>query len=82
MIYSESEMVDRRNELAGYEIRRFKGLGEMSPEESHAAIADKETRHLVKITVDDARHASTVLKRLLGNDLDGRKQWLAREVRF
>jgi DNA gyrase, B subunit len=82
MIYSESEMVDRRNELAGYEIRRFKGLGEMSPEESHAAIADKETRHLVKITVDDARHASTVLKRLLGNDLDGRKQWLAQEVRF
>ena len=82
MIYSESEMVDRRNELAGYEIRRFKGLGEMSPEESHAAIADKETRHLTKITVDDARHASTVLKRLLGNDLDGRKQWLAREVCF
>ena len=82
MIYSESEMVDRRNELAGYEIRRFKGLGEMSPEESHAAIADKETRHLVKITVEDARHASTVLKRLLGNDLDGRKQWLAQEVRF
>lgn len=82
MIYSESEMVDRRNELAGYEIRRFKGLGEMSPEESHAAIADKETRHLTKITVDDARHASTVLKRLLGNDLDGRKQWLAQEVRF
>ena len=82
MIYSESEMVDRRNELAGYEIRRFKGLGEMSPEESHAAIADKDTRHLTKITVDDARHASTVLKRLLGNDLDGRKQWLAQEVRF
>lgn len=82
MIYSESEMVDRRNELAGYEIRRFKGLGEMSPEESHAAIADRETRHLTKITVDDARHASTVLKRLLGNDLDGRKQWLAQEVRF
>lgn len=82
MIYSESEMVDRRNELAGYEIRRFKGLGEMSPEESHAAIADKETRHLTKITVEDARHASTVLKRLLGNDLDGRKQWLAQEVRF
>ena len=82
MIYSESEMIDRRNELAGYEIRRFKGLGEMSPEESHAAIADKETRHLTKITVDDARHASTVLKRLLGNDLDGRKQWLAQEVRF
>lgn len=82
MIYSESEMVDRRNELAGYEIRRFKGLGEMSPEESHAAIADKETRHLTEITVDDARRASTVLKRLLGNDLDGRKQWLAQEVRF
>ena len=82
MIYSESEMVDRRNELAGYEIRRFKGLGEMSPEESHAAIADKETRHLTKITVEDARHASTVLKRLLGNDLDGRKRWLAQEVRF
>lgn len=82
MIYSESEMVDRRNELAGYEIRRFKGLGEMSPEESHAAIADKETRHLTKITVEDARHVSTVLKRLLGNDLDGRKQWLAQEVRF
>lgn len=82
MIYSESEMIDRRNELVGYEIRRFKGLGEMSPEESHAAIADKETRHLTKITVDDARHASTVLKRLLGNDLDGRKQWLAQEVRF
>lgn len=82
MIYSESEMVDRRDELAGYEIRRFKGLGEMSPEESHAAIADKETRHLTKITVEDARHASTVLKRLLGNDLDGRKQWLAQEVRF
>lgn len=82
MIYSESEMIDRRNELAGYEIRRFKGLGEMSPEESHAAIADKETRHLTKITVEDARHASTVLKRLLGNDLDGRKQWLAQEVRF
>ena len=82
MIYSESEMVDRRNELAGYEIRRFKGLGEMSPEESHTAIADKETRHLTKITVEDARHASTVLKRLLGNDLDGRKRWLAQEVRF
>lgn len=82
MIYSEAEMAERRKELEGYEIRRFKGLGEMSPEESHAAIADKKTRHLTKITVEDARRASVVLKKLLGNDLDGRKQWLAQEVRF
>lgn len=82
MIYSESEMLAERPKLEGWEIQRFKGLGEMNPDEAHYALANPKTRRLQQITMADADEARHVLRFLIGDDITGRKKWIADNVIF
>lgn len=75
-VYSETEMAQRRSELSDRVISRFKGLGEMSIDEAHEALADPETRHLKQITMADARQAALALKRMMGSDSAFRREWV------
>lgn len=82
--YSESEMDKNRQKLLddGYSIRRFKGLGEMNPQEVGDAIANKETRVLKQLTIDDAEKVEKDLKILMGNNAALRKAWIAANIDF
>lgn len=69
-----------RSELDGYDITRFKGLGEMNESEAREALADPSTRRLTQLTVEDAETALEVLERTIGDDIAGRRSWVASEL--
>ena len=54
------------------DIMRFKGLGEMQPEELKRTTLDPSTRRLLRVTVVDAKEADRVLNELMGKDVEAR----------
>jgi len=74
-VFTEEERDAKLAELGGsVEVTRFKGLGEMNP----------ETRTLLKVNIEDQKHAEEVFTRLMGNEVQPRKRFIteyAREVR-
>ncbi len=60
----------------GISVTRFKGLGEMDPEELWATTLDPQYRTLLKVTLNDAMAAEKEFKRLMGEDVDGRRRFI------
>lgn len=77
--YNEIEMDEIRKELADqkYKIDRSKGLGENEAEMMALTTMNPATRRLVKVTPDDAMATSEMFDLLLGDNLDGRKSYIA-----
>lgn len=82
--YSEQEMSAQRSKLMkdGYQIKRFKGLGEMNPEDVGDCIANPETRVLQKVSISDVQETLELFKILMGNDSKLRKDWIGENVDF
>ncbi len=58
------------------EIMRFKGLGEMQPEELARTTLDPRTRRLLRVTVEDAARTDQVLQELMGKDVEARFKFI------
>ena len=82
MFYSEYEMSQARHTLEGYDIQRYKGLGEMDEDEAHEALANPATRRLLRITQADAEESKAVLTMFMGGDAGVRKEWIMENVDF
>ncbi len=84
-VFTEEERDAKLAELGGsVEVTRFKGLGEMNPEELWQFTMNPETRTLLKVNIEDQKHAEEVFTRLMGNEVQPRKRFIteyAREVR-
>lgn len=82
MFVSEEDMSKHRHELKGWDISRYKGLGEMSIQEAHESICNPATRHLMRVTPGEAAEDARMLKVALGKDSDMRYQWIRANVNF
>ena len=66
-------------------VQRFKGLGEMSPEQLWKTTMDPERRQLIQITIEDALQAEEIFSILMGAKVEPRREFIeqhAKEVRF
>jgi DNA gyrase subunit B len=71
-----------RNKQAGVTIQRYKGLGEMDAEQLWDTTMDPENRVLVQVKVDDAEKADAIFNKLMGTEVELRKNFIQANAKF
>jgi DNA gyrase subunit B len=81
--YREEEMKKIAAEFGekGVGIQRYKGLGEMNAEQLWKTTMDPERRVLRKVKIEDAVYANEIFVKLMGKDVDARKDFIKRHAK-
>ena len=87
-IYDENALGAELAEMGGsdkFDVQRYKGLGEMDPEQLWETTMEPATRTLLQVSIDDAAEAERTVSELMGDQVEPRKEFIqkhARDVRF
>ena len=81
--YDDKELDEKIKKVGkGYQIQRYKGLGEMSAEQLWDTTMNPATRNLIQVTIEDVSEAANVIEMLMGDKVDGRKEFLNENANF
>lgn len=76
-LYDDKELDRyRKNHTGDFRLQRYKGLGEMDPEQLWETTLDPERRVLKRVEIEDARMASEVTEMLMGSEVPPRRQFI------
>ena len=82
-VYSDAELADAVASAGkGYMIQRYKGLGEMNPEQLWETTMDPANRTLIQVTIEDAAEAERMITTLMGDNIDERKAYINEHANF
>lgn len=81
--YSDKELEKAKKEIGkGALMQRYKGLGEMNPEQLWETTLNPETRTLQKVTIDDAAKAEKMVSLLMGEVVEPRRNYMYKYAEF
>ena len=81
--YDDAEL-QKKIEIVGkgYQIQRYKGLGEMSADQLWDTTMDPAHRNLIRVNIEDAAEAEQMVTALMGDRVEARKEFLAQNANF